>query len=174
MPNTIIVWPGARMSDGGAASAPPSPVTCPSCGGPVGRNRTVCGQCGALMPIEAAIQRASARTESGVRDLRRRLWARRPGHHAVLLIMALMPLVVGPAVLAALYAGWRLLGAPGRAKSEPFAGFGRGLLAVLVLALANIGLSLWFWDSFGALALERLNDLLELLTAAPDARVYEV
>ncbi|MEM7226396.1 MAG: hypothetical protein AAF495_25715 [Pseudomonadota bacterium] len=152
------------MAEAGKTPSPGAPLACPSCGGPVSQTDKVCDACGALVTLEAALQRAGASAQGRLENFGRRLPRVRPSRQLALLVMAAFPLAVGPAVLAALYCAWAL----SRAGEPRWHG------ALLLVALVNIALSLWFWDSFGDVFISRAGALFDQLLARPGARVFEI
>ena len=125
------------------SGGPRAPAACPSCDSPFDAELSICPHCGALVPVETAVNEAVLRA----RRLFDRVWAGLPKSGLtrvnVLWLLALFPMVVVPAVFAAAGAGL-LLGRPpavhalGHGRRHPFGGnqqrrqIGRKFLRLLV------------------------------------------
>lgn len=139
---------------------------CPACRLPVRAGRAVCASCGCLIPLEAAAGRVRRSVRILTAAASRRVLSARSG--TLIWILALVPVLVGPPLAAALLAVMRHRKAP---RTEPFPTW------LLVVAGANIVLSLAMWSVLSVEILQQiqagwqgLRDLLLLPSRTPAFR----
>ena len=133
-------------------------VPCPHCCFPVGTHRYVCSSCGSVLPVEFAAKRM----RTVLSFLAARTVRRLPRDPAKTLIWALsgVPLLVGPPVAAILI---ELLQA--RSQQRVPSGW------LIMLAAANILLSLAFWASLSANLLSFFHLLADWLRQTNPSKV---
>ncbi len=141
------------------SGGPRAPAACPSCDSPFDAELSICPHCGALVPVETAVNEAVLRA----RRLFDRVWAGLPKSGLtrvnVLWLLALFPMVVVPAVFAAAGAGLLLGRTTLRHRLKPDEP--AQLHLILAVALINLAVSLYLWDAFGDFALDRARALLD-------------
>ncbi len=130
---------------------------CPTCGLPLARGRILCNGCGGIAPVE--------RTLGRIRRLWRRgsgtalAWARRDPRRSAIWVLASMPFVVGAPLFALGLIAWHRLR---RTNDSAIA----GLDWVVVIAGANLILSIAFWLALGDQASAWLGELWDWLARA--------
>lgn len=119
----------------------PFPGTCPSCGGFLSGNGTTCPSCGAVLPLEAALQdlryKAQGKLEAVMQSVRRQ-----PTYWAAW-ALAVVPLFVLPPLAAI------LLSLSSRDQTNRSS-------MLIVIAAANVILSLCFWATAADLLIAHL------------------
>jgi hypothetical protein len=151
-----------------ASGAPPAPLACPACGALLRDGAVVCRRCGTITPLEQALQAGRHKVRRAVQGTAGRIGRIRPSRITLLWIAALLPLVMAPPLIAALYAVVAL--ALRRQDFSPREI--RHLAAIIVIAALNLWLS---YEALGLLlqwaggGLESLMDALPMWLHRPPA-----
>lgn len=154
---------------GDVRAVPRPPTDCPSCGDPIARGLSICPHCGAVIGLEEAAHTVSSRIQDHIFTLTKMLAPKRWNRTLVLWVVAAMPMVIGPAVIAVLYILVQLSTSQRRAKLSPKER--RLFPVILVVALINVIASILLWDAFGLFLAEQLRFFIDHWIRPDDQRL---